>query len=139
MDQLPPWPYTGVIIGGIIGALSALLPTVLLLGFEYRKWHADRKLQHLRARRDELERRFTQIRASYTDTMNSDTFHTDHFDLFMRCPKMVRNDFDAFMKARNEANGKMNFEDLQGHWMNISASMTAVLIGLDEEIDDLVK
>lgn len=138
MDH-PPWPYTGVIIGGIIGALSALLPAVLLLGFEYRKWRADRKLQHLRAKREELERRFGEIRARYTTTMDSDTFHTDHFDLFMRCPKMVWDEYDAFMKAHNEANGKMSLEDIQRHWLNISTAMTAVLIGLDEEIDDLVK
>ena len=44
---------------------------------------------------------------------------------------MVWDEYDAFMKAHNEANGKMSLEDIQRHWLNISTAMTAVLIGLD--------
>lgn len=123
----------GVIIGGIIG----LVGSVMLLVVDARKWRSDRKLEHLRIKRRDMEARFLRLREILPDAMAeapTATMGTEILDLTMRCPKRVEVAIVAYVKDDAE----MDAARQRDHYYNITTEMTVVLRELEQQIDDAV-
>ena len=120
----------GVIIGGTIG----LVASVMLLVVDQRKWRADRKLEHLRIKRGEMEARFKRLREAIPAAMEDKAFTTEILDLTMRCPKNV----ELAIATCVQEGFDLAIDRQKHHYRRITTAMTVALRKFDQQIDDAV-
>ena len=129
-----PLDYTGVIIGGIIGAISALLPSALLLVYEQRRWRDDRKLQRFKDKKAYLEARFAKISEILPAAIAKNKYPTDLLSLLATCPDSVWDAVHAFTADPDKDEKKA-----REAWIKVAAVMAKELRKIELLIDDLVR
>jgi hypothetical protein len=127
----------GVLVGGFI---ASALPA-LSLAVEYKKWRRDRRLNHLKAERDRLEKIFGDLRPQVADAVASGVYDVNMAGvLIFRCPQRVEEAFsamsDEMLGLRTEANSDSDHhnERARYHFHRIIAAMHGELAELDEQI-----
>lgn len=121
----------GVIIGGLIASIGQALALI----DSRLRWNKEIGLQHLRSKREKLEKAFEgaldkigegMIENKYSSNMMSD------FDYIF--PKEVSEAFETLMSESDTSEGKK-----RQHYYSICRAMKSSLAKIDEEIESIIK
>lgn len=118
----------GVIIGGVIGSIT----TFLVLAFEYKKWKKEKRIENLRIKREELEKKYESGRKKLYEGFKKDSYDTDMvFNFEIIFPKNVSEAFKNMMYDKDKS-----YEAKKKHSFRIISEMKKSLAQIDKEIEE---
>ena len=121
----------GVIIGGIIG----LIPTLIVLFIEHKKWKKEINIAILQQKREKIEKRFDEAYEKIHQGIGKGSFSIDMItDILRLSPRKVSEAFDKMMLDKNQ-----NIENQRTHLLEISIEMKNSLAEIDKEIESIIK
>lgn len=117
----------GVIIGGVIGIMGQFA----ILCFDIKKWKKGEKIKYLKAKKEELEKKYEECMKKIYEGFEKDTYNSEMvFDFEIIFPKNVSNAFNNLMKDKDKS-----YEAKKRHSFSIIAEMKKSLSEIDQQIE----
>ena len=123
-----------VVIGGIIGSFSTLASTLISTLTQNRTWKLEKRLEHLRAQRDTLEERSTELLIKLSEGMAENRYDIPMIsELLVRMPQPVIERFRGWMAEQNKDEEVAKFA-----FMDICTEIKKALREIDEQIEKMI-
>jgi len=121
----------GVIIGGLI---VSIIPVVTLI-YENKKWRKEKRIENLRIKKRELERKYGECKEKLYEGLKKESYDTDMvFNFEIIFPQNVSEAFKDMMHDKDKS-----FQAKKKHSFSIIAEMKKSLVKIDKKIEEELK
>ena len=121
----------GVIIGGLIASIT---PVVNLI-YKDKKWRKEKRIENLRIKKEELERKYGECREKLYEGLQEGSYDADMvFNFEIIFPQNVSEAFSNMMYDEDKS-----FEAKKKHSFLIITEMKKSLVKIDKEIEEELK
>jgi len=126
----------GVLIGGVIATIG----TVVGVRYDWMKWKKEKKLEHLRDKRERLATLFRDVSNGIEQDMVADRLDLNRItNIRILCPQSVIDAFDSMIDYRldqKEKSGVINISGLGPYFAKITQAMKTCLGEIDKQIEE---
>lgn len=123
------------LVGVIIGGLIVSIASVATLIYEDKKWRKEKRIENLRIKKEELERKYGECREKLYEGLQKGSYDTDMvFNFEIIFPQNVSEAFRNMMHDKDKS-----FEAKKKHSFLIITEMKKSLVKIDKEIEEELK
>lgn len=124
----------GVIIGGGIGIVASIVPTILAISFEYKKWKKGIRIENLRSKKNKLEQQYKEAIKKMEESIQTNSYSVDTLsDFLVTFPESVGRAFIDMMDDKNKG-----ITQKQIHLITITTWMKSSLNEIDNKIEKIL-
>src|SRR5690625_3686806 len=123
-----------ILIAVIIGGLIASIAPITTIIADHLRWKRERKLMHLKTKRDKLEQRFRETLEQLSKAMARNSYPAEiTSDIMIMLPEEVSKQYLEFLEEKDKTTPKC-----RQAYLDIAAVMQGYLARIDQQIEALV-